>query len=434
MNWHYDRESDAYWLTGLPYCERHPDMEYGTMGIFVPGAYLRGGKVCGYTADTAPIVLPIDTGGYAAMRSPEGFVEESRAFIAAGFVDVRSGCRGRSHGAPTGVTDLKAAIRFLRSREDIPGDKERIFTFGMSGGGAQSALVGATGDSPAYGPYLAAIGACEGSDAVLGSMCWCPVTTLDMADAAYEWCMGEARPLDEQIGLGARLAQAYPAYVEQLELPLERPYREEVLALISRSLNNYLEDTAPHWNGFASPEAYVAHIATLGDSENWVTWEDGKAVVRDLGGFVRAFKQPWKPVGAFDNANRPTWENELFGGRFCALMEGVDLDRRDALGTTVADRVAMYDPLHFLCRCFPQYRTAKAAPYFRIRTGVEQGDTSLTTEMNLALALRDYGVDVDFETVWAQGHVLAERTGSPMANFIRWVNECIDKEVASCGC
>ena len=54
--------------------------------------------------------------------------------------------------------------------------------------------------------------------------------------------------------------------------------------------------------------------------------------------------------------------------------------------------------------------------------------------MNLALALRDYGVDVDFETVWAQGHVLAERTGSPMANFIRWVNECIDKEVASCGC
>lgn len=434
MNWTHDRETDVYWIIGQPYCDRHPDPKYGAMGIFVPGAYLRGEECGGYTADTAPIVMPVETGGYAAMPSPEGFVDEAALSTREGFVYVRSGCRGRSHGAPAGVTDLKAAIRFLRSRKDIPGDKERIFTFGMSGGGAQSALVGTTGDSPAYAPYLKAIGACEGSDAVLGSMCWCPVTTLDMADAAYEWCMGSARPLDEQIGLSDRLAQAYPAYVDSLGLPLENPYMEEVLSLISRSLNHFLEDSAPHWCGFASPEAYVAHIAVQGESENWVTWEEGKAVVHDLGGFVRAFKHPWKPVGAFDNAQRPTWENELFGGRFCALMEDVDLQRRDDLGTAVADRVAMYDPLHFLCECFPQYRTAKVAPYFRIRTGIEQGDTSLTTELNLALALAQYGADVDFETVWMQAHVLAERTGGPMENFIRWVKECIDKEVASCGC
>jgi hypothetical protein len=31
---------------------------------------------------------------------------------------------------------------------------DSIFTFGMSGGGAQSALVGATGDSELYTPYL----------------------------------------------------------------------------------------------------------------------------------------------------------------------------------------------------------------------------------------------------------------------------------------
>ena len=116
------------------------------------------------------------------------------------------------------------------------------------------------------------------------------------------------------------------------------------------------------------------------------------------------------------------------------LMENVDLERRDELGTTVADRVAMYDPLHFLCDCYPQYRTAKVAPYFRIRSGIEQGDTSLTTEMNLALALEQYGVDVDFETVWMQGHILAERTGSPQDHFINWVKECIDKEEAACGC
>lgn len=166
MNWNYDRESNTCWLTGLPYCERHPDMKYGNMGIFVPGAYLRGGECCGYTADTSPIVLPIETGGYAAMPSREGFDEDSRAFAAAGFIYVRSGCRGRSHGAPTGVTDLKAAIRCLHSRADIPGDKERIFTFGMSGG-AQSALVGVTGDSPAYAPYLRPSGPARAA-----TQCW----------------------------------------------------------------------------------------------------------------------------------------------------------------------------------------------------------------------------------------------------------------------
>jgi hypothetical protein len=31
---------------------------------------------------------------------------------------------------------------------------------------------------------------------------------------------------------------------------------------------------------------------------------------------------------------------------------------------------------------------------------LEQGDTALTTELNLTLALENYGRDVDFETVW----------------------------------
>ncbi|MDO4297788.1 MAG: hypothetical protein Q4C59_04820 [Lachnospiraceae bacterium] len=32
---------------------------------------------------------------------------------------------------------------------------------------------------------------------------------------------------------------------------------------------------------------------------------------------------------------------------------------------------------------------------------------------------------VDFETVWGQGHVEAERTGDSASNFIAWVNECL---------
>ena len=55
-----------------------------------------------------------------------------------------------------------------------------------------------SGDSALYTPYLQAIGAATTgpagetlSDAVAGAMAWCPITTMDSADAAYEWNMGQ---------------------------------------------------------------------------------------------------------------------------------------------------------------------------------------------------------------------------------------------------
>lgn len=66
----------------------------------------------------------------------------------------------------------------------------------------------------------------------------------------------------------------------------------------------------------------------------------------------------------------------------------------------------------------------QVASYWRIRTGINQSDTALSTEINLVLALGAYGADVDFETVWGQAHVEAERTGDSTTNFIAWVVEC----------
>ena len=72
------------------------------------------------------------------------------------------------------------------------------------------------------------------------------------------------------------------------------------------------------------------------------------------------------------------------------------------------------------------------AAYWRIRTGIAQSDTSLTTEVNLALALEQYdGVkDVDFATVWGQKHVKAERSGDSDTNFIEWVHTCSEREAS----
>lgn len=99
-----------------------------------------------------------------------------------------------------------------------------------------------------------------------------------------------------------------------------------------------------------------------------------------------------------------------------------DLAKTDALGNGMEYRINMFSPLYYLMEANGGYGTSDVADYWRIRTGIEQTDTALTTEVNLALALQAFGADVDFETVWGQGHTQAERSGDSTANFIAWVN------------
>ncbi len=226
--WQYNETDNVYWQIGISYCENPADLQYETLGIFIPGDYMTAGdngdgtftceinmetSVGNYTAMSAPVVIPVNTPGYSAMAAPTDYVNGVSDYTSAGFIYLNAGCRGRDDGAPAGVTDLKAAIRYLRYNEgNVPGSMDKIFTFGMSGGGAQSALVGATGDSELYAPYLEAIGAVQGvSDAVTGSMCWCPITNLDYANEAYEWNMGVTRTdLDEETQqLSDSMAEAF---------------------------------------------------------------------------------------------------------------------------------------------------------------------------------------------------------------------------------
>ncbi|MCR5174911.1 MAG: tannase, partial [Oscillospiraceae bacterium] len=276
--WMYNFDDDVYYQLGIATCSNPADASYETLAIFVPGAYMNASdngdgtytceinesaQVGGYTADTAPIVMPINTPGYSAMKALTEYSSFTE-YTDAGFVYVHAGCRGRDSGAPAGVTDLKAAVRYLRYTDDvIPGNAESIFTFGMSGGGAQSALMGSTGDSELYDAYLEEIGAVSGySDAVLGSMCWCPITNLDTADEAYEWMMGVTRSglTEEEQEISDRLAEAFAAYINSAGiqapdgtvLTLEESeegiyqagsYYEYMKTVIEGSLNNFLSDT-----------------------------------------------------------------------------------------------------------------------------------------------------------------------------------------------
>jgi hypothetical protein len=440
---------------------------------------------------------------------------------------------------------------------------ERIFTFGMSGGGAQSALVGATGDSELYTPYLAAIGAVEGvSDAVAGSMCWCPITNLDYADEAYEWNMGATRTdLDSDTqALSDGLAEAFAQYINELGLTDSEgnvlvlnesadgiyqagSYYDYIKSEVERSLNNFLADTTfPYTAGAtgkgtmggigggrmnfgngelpdlgdvdgevpdfgdldgslgdlgdvdgteggftggrggnkkgrtgatggyvdengqmqddginrntegtttidnATYETAQDYIDSLNKDTTWVIYDSATntATITSVEDFVKNCKTASKNVGAFDDLDATQGENTLFGygdgagAHFDSVMAellkdnetygasyAADLEKTDALGNTVDYRVNMYNPMYYLSPYYEGYQTSNVAQYWRIRTGIAQGDTALSTEINLTLALENYGREVDFETVWGAGHTMAERTGDSTSNFIAWVNECL---------
>lgn len=123
-----------------------------------------------------------------------------------------------------------------------------------------------------------------------------------------------------------------------------------------------------------SYETAQDYIDALNAENEWVTYDSATntATITSVADFVKALKNASKNVGAFDDLDAIQGENVLFG-------------HGDGNG-------AHFDPV-------------------------------------MAELLADnesYGADVDFETVWGQGHVEAERTGNSTENFIAWINECLN--------
>ena len=405
-NWSYDEENNIYYQLGIVYCANPETTKYESLGIYVPGDYFKATKnskgkytcsvinsnVGNYSATTAPIVMPINTPGYSAHTAPTTYnAKDVKDFTDAGFVYVDAGCRGRdngddySGGAPWGVTDLKAAVLYLKfNGETLPGDSERIFSFGHSGGGAQSAILGASGDSELYTPYLESIGAAlldrngnKISDSICGAMCWCPITSLDSADGAYEWTMGQYSSEGTRGNgtwtneLSDDLAASYALYINDLKLKshngqtltLEESedgiytngsYYEYMRTVIEDSLNHFLNETtfpytpssgngmdmgsAPSGSapsdlgsapsGSAPGEQSSSdssnegtyrtpqdYIDSLNGDEEWIIYDNATntAQITSIEAFVNHCKNPSKDTGAFDDLGRGQAENNLFG-------------------------------------------------------------------------------------------------------------------------
>ena len=528
--WQYDEINDIYWQVGVVYVANPASLDYETLGIYVPGAYLEASangdgtytasvksdaQVGQFTAATAPYVLPVNTPGYNASQAPTWLADGIASYTQAGMIYLQPGIRGRDNttdsqgqevvgGAPWGVTDLKAAIRYVRYNKDVlPGDTDKIVSFGHSGGGAQSAILGASGDSTLYNPYLEALGAAmkdkDGnpiSDAPYGTMTWSPITSLDYADAAYEWNLGQFADSNTRAegtftqALSQDLAKEYANYINQLGLKHEGQaltlaessegiytqgsYATFLEGVVNQSLNNFLADTSfPYTSDGAGPggstesvtyETAQAYIDSLNAETQWVTYDAAanRAKISSLADFAKYVKTASKSVPAFDALDRSLAENAVFGvadanelhfdqlvarllknnqAKYESLTDWnsqyvtdfeSDLAKTDSLGKTIAERQDLYNPMFYLTSAYSGYQTSKPAPHWRIRSGLSQGDTALTVETNLALALENQAngavKSVDFATVWGQGNTTAERTGHASANFIQWVQEIVAQD------
>lgn len=528
--WQYDEANDIYWQVGVVYVANPASLDYETLGIYVPGAYLEASangdgtytasvksdaQVGQFTAATAPYVLPVNTPGFNASQAPTWLADGIASYTQAGMIYLQPGIRGRDNttdsqgqevvgGAPWGVTDLKAAIRYVRYNKDVlPGDTDKIVSFGHSGGGAQSAILGASGDSTLYNPYLEALGAAmkdkEGnpiSDVPYGTMTWSPITSLDYADAAYEWNLGQFADSNTRAegtftqALSQDLAKEYANYINQLGLKHEGQaltltessegiytqgsYATYLEGVINQSLNNFLADTSfPYTSDGAGPggstesvtyETAQAYIDSLNAETQWVTYDaaSNRAKISSLADFAKYVKTASKSVPAFDALDRSLAENAVFGvadanelhfdqlvarllknnqAKYESLTDWnsqyvtdfeSDLAKTDSLGKTIAERQDLYNPMFYLTSAYSGYQTSKPAPHWRIRSGLSQGDTALTVETNLALALENQAngavKSVDFATVWGQGNTTAERTGHASDNFIQWVQEIVAQD------
>lgn len=441
-----------------------------------------------YESAEAAIILHVDNGGWfaspvrerlepgadhASARDDDPF---GRA-LAEGYVIVSAGTRSRSAlaedgsyrgKAPAPVVDAKAAIRYLRLNDAaMPGSAERIVITGTSGGGALSAAVAASGNSPDYYPLLAEIGAAgidaEGgstlADDVFATIAYCPITDLGHADAAYEWQFNAVREEGNTIQgaypeaartASATLAASYGPYLERLGLLLPDGRRlngETMRDAIGAAIVAETEEVLAEGGEVPAIGADFTLVGNDGTTttlpNDWLSVEDGPvedgAVSVDYDAFLRfvASATPLKIVPAFDaTANTGNaglrGENSLFGGADVPYANftrhgwdgnevagdgsgpddtGMIWDEMIASDMHVSDMnvlggAPIPEQIRMLNPLAYLGTEADSAPHWYIRHGMVDRDTAFAVGIALHHAvMADPSVeDVNFELAWLRPH------------------------------
>lgn len=352
--------------------------------------------------------------------------------LASGWVLVRPGNRGRGlqakdgtwlGKAPAVIVDLKAAVRYIRRNRGImPGNPEHIIAHGLSAGGAMSALLGASGNSELYEPYLREIGAADERDDIFASADFCPMCDLEHADMAYEWMYGafekskDGQRVDQEVS--KKLAEMFSAY--QASLGLVRHDTGEPLT--AENYKEYLESEylIPAANEFLSGLDEKEREKYLKES-SWIEWDMNSAhfTVDRLHEEIGRRKE----LPAFDDPNK-TGECEIFGAEnvfgenFTTEYRIACGERNAGLSELVKLQAKLMNPMPFILENHPG-----CAEHWWIRLGTRDNGMSFSVAGNLAAGLEKAGKDVSLKFYWDAGHYV----DLDPEDFVTWVNQITSK-------
>jgi hypothetical protein len=371
-------------------------------------------------------------GGYMASKASSSRMvsDASGRALQEGYVVVIAGSRGwdskitASGGktvftgrAPAGLIDLKAAIRYVRHNDNrMPGSAERIITDGTSAGGALSALLGATGNNPAYEPYLQELGAAKERDDIFAAVCFCPIIDLEHADIAYEWLYnstntGVRKLSPAQAAISNELAARYSSYVASLGLktPDGKPltganYQDYLKSFLIQSAQRAKDagadipvDIGIEINFTVLPLATVPGNFVLGvELERYLNYVAGR----------QALKTP----PAFDQLSvlipEPSAENRVFGNETGNAVNFTEFSVQKAAGNSAAldpgviQNVYLMNPMNFIGD-----GVSGTTQNWYIRHGAIDRDTAFQVPINLYTKLVNFNYNVDFAIAWNRGHL-----------------------------
>ena len=424
----------------IPYVAKPVDSDYQSLDVSVPI------KVDGAAVDAAkaPILFVIGVGGYMSSRNagggapgrggmgglpggPSRVSGNADLALAAGYVVISPGCRGRDNKAadgtyygkaPAAIVDLKAAVRYVRHNAGImPGKVDWIVSTGVSAGGALSALLGASGNSPLYDSYLKEIGAADADDSIYASACFCPITDLDHADMAYEWMYGavptrSGGPVDR--ALSKQLKALFAEYQASLNLKGKNGFGTITADNYAEYLlRHYLVPSANKSLRGLTEEKRKEYLA----GNAWITWTD-KGASFAFADYV-AHVGRMKGLPAFDDFAMAQPEPVLFGTKTVNARHFTDFslghnsgDKSARIDGDLRTVVNMMNAMSFIGR-----DDAGCAGHWWLRQGTSDNHTAQTVIVNLATSLENRDKDVNAWLYWDAGHGANEDA----EDFIAWI-------------
>lgn len=448
-SWKYDKDNNVFYQIGVKYCENSSKSENETMSIYVPGEYFEGTKnhdetyTCiinekaeksGYKASDAPVIIPIDTNINIAQKPHKEYnYDNVSSYMDLGYICIWAGTQGMdkdktnysteeySNSIIDAITDLKAIVTYYRFNENaLPGDTEKIISFGINEGGTKSAVFGASGDSDLYYSRLVSIGAVtenkEGksiSDSVNGTMCYGSVMNMEIEESSYAWNIGqyiEKTGNNEETSEIETRSTEFAEYINGMKLKGEDgtllylnetkdgiytkgTYYNYILNDVEKALNDFLHNTKfPYTNkNNITYGTALDYINSLNKNGEWIYYDENTNNVK-----IKSLKE--------FAINCKNIKNETFN---------------------VASSNA-YNPLYFLSSKHKGYGSSYISRYWNLCIEVDNNHKDFSSEeiLKIVLEKNEDVRKVKYNILWGKEYSNEEKTKMAVQELKLWIESC----------